>query len=119
MPVLPAFWKHYFGHEDSTGYDRYGHSKSRAIEMLNSARSGKPSGNSTLQKNHAFGSDENVLINDALGPPMKPSKTKLSAQTHRTSVVNDTERFPAPALHAYAEEEELIMKTVEIRQTYE
>ena len=119
MPVLPAFWKHHFGGEDSTGFARHGYSTDGTLEGLSSRRGGKRSGTVATQKTPDSGSDENVLITDVLALPMKPFKRPSSDRTHRTDILNEMETSPTCPSSALAGEGMQITKTLEIKQTYE
>lgn len=108
MPVMPAFYKHHFGSEHTTGYSHHQYSTDRTIEMMSTRRGGRR--NTTIsQKTQDCDSDENVLITDMLGPKTE-SSLRLSQRSETR--LNSTERSPSP-------EATQITKTVEIKQTYE
>ncbi|KAF2635148.1 hypothetical protein P280DRAFT_511406 [Massarina eburnea CBS 473.64] len=116
MPVLPAFWKRYFGGGENTGYARYEYSTNRSLDVMSSRRTGKRSTLTTSKVTPEYGSDENVLITDII-KPRSGRKTTYSAAGVESSVSRERDveepRAPSPAFGGE------ITKTVEIKQTYE
>lgn len=118
MPFLPAFWKHHFGARYPTDYARYGYSTGRSIE-INLQRLSKRRGTVTNRRTTDFGSDENILITDAPIPPANTYKRSSAHQAHQEDISNKIENIRACPSPTVGRKEAQILKTVEIKHTFE
>ncbi|OCK77601.1 integral membrane protein [Lepidopterella palustris CBS 459.81] len=105
LPVLPAFYRYHFAKTlNRTGYTGY-NSTDRSIEMMDSAH--RKRNNVTMKNIPDFGSDENVLIGD-----------KVQQGSLETSVHGNSEPQGHGNRRPSMDDQQMIMKTVEVHQTF-
>jgi hypothetical protein len=116
LPVLPAFWKHHFGADESTGYgySRYDDQTSQSLDNMSARRPGKRSTMPSHKVTPDYGSDENVLIEEMIMPRNYGSRAGYN-ETTVSGTRLDSDVPPTPTYPGAVK----VTTTVDVRKDYQ